>query len=100
MRVVRSSFWSIGAAVLVQFIAVNATAEPSKLMLREGWQVRSSSSDKWYPTAVPSTVLAALVANKVYPDPYFGLNLRSIPGTSYPIGRNFSALPMPDDSPF
>lgn len=69
-------------------------------MLRDGWQIRSSNTDKWYPTSAPSTVLAALVANKVYPDPYFGMNLRSIPGTSYPIGRNFSALPMPDDSPF
>jgi exo-1,4-beta-D-glucosaminidase len=54
----------------------------------------------WYPTTAPSTVLAALVANKVYPDPLVGMNLRSIPGTSYPIGRNFSALPMPADSPF
>src|SRR2546421_7271115 len=78
----------------------NAAAEPLKLMLRDGWQVRSSANDRWYPTSVPSTVLAALVANKVYPDPYFGMNLRSIPGTTYPIGRNFAALPMPDDSPF
>jgi exo-1,4-beta-D-glucosaminidase len=54
----------------------------------------------WYPTSVPATVLAALVANKAYDDPFFGMNLRSIPGTSYPIGRNFSALPMPEDSPF
>jgi len=33
----------------------------------------------WYPTSVPSTVLAALVENGVYPDPYFGKNLTSIP---------------------
>src|SRR5215470_8028524 len=25
----------------------------------------------WYPATVPSTVVAALVANKVYSDPYF-----------------------------
>jgi exo-1,4-beta-D-glucosaminidase len=54
----------------------------------------------WYRASVPSTVLAALVADGVYQDPYFGMNLRSIPGTSYPIGQNFSNLPMPPDSPF
>jgi exo-1,4-beta-D-glucosaminidase len=54
----------------------------------------------WYPAVVPATVLAALVENKVYPDPYFGSNLRSIPGTGYPVGQNFSNLPMPADSPF
>jgi exo-1,4-beta-D-glucosaminidase len=54
----------------------------------------------WYPATVPSTVTAALVANKVYPDPYFGMNLRSFPGVSYPIGSNFSNLPMPPESPF
>ncbi|MGH9712382.1 MAG: glycosyl hydrolase 2 galactose-binding domain-containing protein [Candidatus Acidiferrales bacterium] len=49
---------------------------------------------------MPSTVVAALVADKTYPDPFFGMNLRSIPGTTYPIGRNFAELPMPKDSPF
>src|SRR5262245_14457654 len=90
----------IGAGCSLLFACLNAGAEPSKVMLRDRWQLRSSTSDRWYPTTVPSTVLAALVANKVYADPYFGMNLRSIPGTTYPIGRNFSALPMPDDSPF
>lgn len=54
----------------------------------------------WHSTSVPSTVLAALVADKTYPDPYFGMNLRSIPGTTYPIGKIFSELPMPTNSPF
>src|SRR5208282_3309314 len=47
-----------------------------------------------------STVVASLVADKTYPDPAFGVNLRSIPGATYPIGANFSLLPMPKDSPF
>lgn len=98
--------------------AVRAPAEAAtspKLMLGEGWMLQSSakvekkgealsrpefSPTGWYATTVPSTVLAALVRNHVYPDPYFGKNLRSIPGTSYPIGDNFSNLPMPSDSPF
>jgi exo-1,4-beta-D-glucosaminidase len=56
--------------------------------------------DDWLSTSVPSTVLAAQVAGKVYPDPYFGMNLRNIPGASYPIGHNFANLPMPQDSPY
>ncbi|MDE3179612.1 MAG: glycosyl hydrolase family 2 [Acidobacteriota bacterium] len=86
-----------------------------RLVLRQGWSVQSSSraaepgsvistahyqASGWYPTSVPSTVLATLVANKVYPNPDFGMNLRSIPGTTYPIGGNFSMIPMPPDSPF
>jgi exo-1,4-beta-D-glucosaminidase len=55
---------------------------------------------EWYPSSVPSTVLAALIHNKLYPDPYFGMNLRSIPGASYPIGSNFANAPMPKASPF
>jgi exo-1,4-beta-D-glucosaminidase len=54
----------------------------------------------WHATSVPSTVVAALVAGKTYPDPFYGMNLRSIPGTTYPIGKNFAELPMPRDSPF
>jgi exo-1,4-beta-D-glucosaminidase len=55
----------------------------------------------WYPTSAPSTVLAALVRDQVYDDPYFGKNLRSIPGTHYPVGsQNFATLPMSPDNPF
>ena len=58
------------------------------------------STAGWHSTSVPSTVVAALVADQTYPDPDFGMNLRSIPGTTYPIGKNFAELPMPTDSPF
>ena len=49
---------------------------------------------------MPSTVVAALVADKVFADPTIGLNLRSIPGTAYPVGENFSNIHMPPGSPF
>ena len=90
-------------------------ASESRIDLAKGWLIQSSakvsekgeviSSGKfqpkeWYPSSVPTTVVAALVNNKVYPDPYFGMNLRSIPGTTYGIGQNFSNMPMPADSPF
>ena len=54
----------------------------------------------WHAITVPNTVVGALVENGHYPDPYFGMNLRSIPGTTYPIGERFTLLPTPDDSPF
>jgi exo-1,4-beta-D-glucosaminidase len=111
----RTPAWFAGLLALI--LAVPAAAQPAttSLALARNWRVQSSAVVKdtgatistpafqpagWYPTSVPSTVLAALVANHVYPDPFFGMNLRSIPGTTYPIGRNFSALPMPRESPF
>ena len=71
--------------------------------MRETGAVLSTSAytpQNWYSATVPSTVLNALVHARVYPDPYIGINLRSISGTSYPISFNFSNAPMPPDSPF
>lgn len=85
------------------------------LILKDGWTLQSLykvdapgelvSTLKflprgWYPTSVPTTVVAALVKNKRYPDPYFGMNLRKFPGMTYPIGQTFVSLPMAQDSPF
>ena len=54
----------------------------------------------WYTVTVPTTVVAALVKQKVYPDPDFGMNLQQLPGMTYPIGANFSNYAMEPDSPF
>jgi exo-1,4-beta-D-glucosaminidase len=55
----------------------------------------------WYQTKIPSTVLASQVAAGDFPDPYVGMNLRNIPGTTYPIGLNsFNLVPMGKDSPY
>jgi len=85
------------------------------MFLRQGWALQSSCEvhatgsqisspgfrdDGWHRAAVPATVVAALVADKTYPDPDFGMNLRSIPGATYPLGAIFTDLPMPKDSPF
>ena len=79
-------------------------------ILRDNWSIQSSAVVKaegkslskpgfndhgWYPTTVPTTVLAALVANKVYPDPYFGTNIKNLPGAI-----NDRSRAMPDVSPF
>ena len=86
-----------------------------KLVLGEGWNLQSlnkvpESGDVlstprfqpkgWYNVTVPTTVVAALVHEKVLPDPDFGMNLRQFPGVTYPIGSNFSNIPMEPDSPF
>jgi exo-1,4-beta-D-glucosaminidase len=91
----------------------NATSD--RLLLSTGWTLRSSAeldeggeaisrpgSDiaGWHRVQVPNTVVGALVENGEYTDPYFGMNLRDIPGTTYPVGQNFSRRPMPEDSPF
>ena len=50
--------------------------------------------------SVPTTVVAAQVKLKLLPDPFFGMNLRQYPGMGYPIGANFSNIPMPPNSPY
>ncbi|MCE5345445.1 MAG: beta galactosidase jelly roll domain-containing protein [Bacteroidales bacterium] len=52
----------------------------------------------WFPVTVPSTVLSGLVANRVYPDPYSGLNNMLIPDASDEFNKmydleKFSHLP-------
>jgi exo-1,4-beta-D-glucosaminidase len=85
------------------------------LALRDGWSLQSSckveksgevistpqfSPTGWYNVSVPTTVVAALVKQKLYLNPDFGMNLRKLPGMDYPIGANFSNIPMQQDSPF
>ncbi|HSB75311.1 MAG TPA: hypothetical protein VLC12_06655, partial [Terriglobales bacterium] len=92
-----------------------AADREARLPLDQGWAIQSSArvtdagqalsrpgyaANGWYSAIMPSTVLATLVRHRVYPDPDFGMNLRQIPGTAYPIGHNFSNLPMPPGSPF
>ena len=85
-------------------------AEDTSLALKDNWRLQSAAqfsadgavvsmpgfdAGKWYPTTVPKTVLAALAENKVYPDPYYGVNLKSIPGY-----QPDTWLVMKEDSPF
>jgi exo-1,4-beta-D-glucosaminidase len=103
-------------ACLLAPLAMSLTAAAATVThLHEGWRLQSACTehadgatisapsfavDNWLKTSVPSTVLAAQAADKIVPDPYFGMNLRDIPGTSYPIGHNFAGLPMPPESPY
>ena len=113
----RSKGFVLALALIAPHARVDASPQGNQeTSLRNGWMLQSSCkiapatgaqisvagfrTDGWHATSVPSTVVAALVADKTFPDPYLGQNLRSIPGTTYPIGKMFSVLPMPKDSPF
>ncbi len=100
------------AAVL--FTQVSAAENNLKMLLKQGWQVQSSAKVKakgetlsqpgykdgqWYDASVPNTVLAVLTANKVYPDPYFGMNLSKIPG-NFPKPFDVYGSPRSPLSPF
>src|SRR5271156_5169129 len=77
-------------------IGASARADSSgRVALADHWQIQSSAKAgaegamisttafkpaDWYPATVPSTVVGTLVDDKVYPDPFFGMNLKSIPG--------------------
>ena len=43
----------------------------------------------WFPVKVPSTVLTGLVANKIYPDPYSGMNNMLIPDASDEFNKEY-----------
>ena len=107
--------WPFLAASLLALAIPAAAGAEERLPLRSGWTIQSSAQvaekgatlskpgyrpKDWYKVTVPNTVVGALVENGTYRDPYFGMNLRAIPGTTYPIGERFTLLPMPADSPF
>jgi exo-1,4-beta-D-glucosaminidase len=87
----------------------------NRVDLRENWFLQNSrkvgapaevlssprfSPDHWYKTTVPSTVLAAQVADGEFKDIYFGDNLRKLPGMDYPVGELFANQDMPSGSPY
>ena len=114
--------------ILVSFLAAQnkspehkATPAPvshsneARLPLHEGWSLQTSAKvdakgdvistpaftpKGWHEVTVPTTVVAALVKDKTLPDPYFAMNLRNFAGVNYPIGGNFSNIPMAPDSPY
>ena len=109
--------------LLIPFFSLAvAAAQPSfqsasvlTLPLRKGWALQSSAkvtatgeaissasfrTSDWIQAEVPTTVVAAQVKSGLLPDPFYAMNLRQYPGVSYPVGSNFSNIPMPPDSPY
>ena len=118
VRLINLGLLGLVIVLLVGTAAASArkeVADSATVVLRENWLIQPSAevhadgaaistagfpTNGWYPAVAPSTVMSALVEDKVYPDPYTGMNLRSIPGTTYPIFEDFSIIPMPPTSPF
>src|ERR1700749_2379159 len=74
----------------------------SSYLINEDGGTLSSANYKsnvyWFPVKVPSTVLTGLVANKIYPSPYLGLNNMLIPDASDKLNKesnleNYSFIP-------
>jgi exo-1,4-beta-D-glucosaminidase len=81
----------------------------SVVVPRDGWSIQSSAAlagggetisrtgcaaEGWYSASAPSTVLAALVRNGVYADPYYGNNYLELPGVrrwDIPEGNPFES---------
>jgi hypothetical protein len=67
--------------------------QSSALIFSSGDEISSpeyKSKVYWFPVKVPSTVLTGLVANKVYPDPYSGLNNMLIPDASDEFNKKYN----------
>jgi exo-1,4-beta-D-glucosaminidase len=96
--------------------AAQVMGEPgARVYLHNGWQIQSSCVAKaageqistvgfdasaWHKTDLPATVVGALVTDKTYPDPYFGTNLKTLPGMNYSNKSFFAIQDMPAGSPF
>jgi exo-1,4-beta-D-glucosaminidase len=112
-----STVLAVSLLLSLPLLAQNAAGnhDDSRLMLHDGWTLQTSakvdakgevistpqfSPQGWHEVTVPTTVVSALVKDKTLPDPYFAMNLRQFAGVTYPIGGNFSNIPMETDSPY
>jgi exo-1,4-beta-D-glucosaminidase len=102
--------FTFSALILLSAGCLAQKADDGRIILHDNWAIQSSgvtsdngrtissreyNADTWYRATMPSTVLAALVADKVYPDPYYGTNILNLPGAIKSRNRA-----MPPDSPY
>ena len=106
---------SIVSSFLSLVVLAGEAPAQEQLTLHDGWMIQSSAKagtdgavisapayrpTDWYRATVPSTVVGALVEDGVYPDPFFRMNLRDLPGTTFKIGANFVHTAMDPQSPY
>src|SRR5436309_9326708 len=99
--------------VLLAASSFGADQAPSGRAQLRDWKIQSSCDAKaggetistpqyttagWHQADIPSTVIAALVADHTLPDPYFGANITKLAG--YVAKYDFSNFDMPADSPY
>ena len=103
--------------IVLPFHAVFAAVAKTEIKLHDGWRIQDSrlvnagpatlsapgfSTSSWTPAVVPSTVLGSLVSVPGAADPFFGMNLKGLPGSGdyYVWGKNFGLVQTPPESPF
>ena len=67
--------------------------QSSELIQEGGEQISAAgyhSNVYWFPVKVPSAVLTGLVANRIYPDPYSGMNNMLIPDASDEFNKKYN----------
>jgi exo-1,4-beta-D-glucosaminidase len=104
----------LALAIVAALLAAPAGAQQRR-MLHDGWLLQSSAKvgtdgmrisslsyrpRGWYRATAPSTVVGALVENGTFKNPFYGMNLRKLPGMTYPIGANFVHTAMDPSSPY
>jgi hypothetical protein len=81
------------AAQPVREVRLTKFTLQSSTVVRAGGDSISSvgytPANYWFSVNVPSTVLTGLVANKVYPDPYIGMNNMLIPDASDTFNQRY-----------
>jgi exo-1,4-beta-D-glucosaminidase len=102
-------------AGLAGAVGQDAAAPGTRVYLYKDWQIQSScvakvtgeqvstagfDASSWHKSDLPATVVGALVTDKTYPDPYFGTNLKTLPGMNYSNKSFFAIQDMPAGSPF
>ncbi len=102
-------------ALVADSSAQDSAETGARVYLHKSWQIQSSCVAKasgeqisavgfdasaWHKSDLPATAVGALVMDKTYPDPYFGTNLKSLPGMNYSNKSFFAIQDMPAGSPF
>jgi hypothetical protein len=110
-RILRAGLHVAGSSLAGLLCATSAVAS-TPIPLAAGWRIESSAKTTsggetisrpgfdaraWHPATVPATVVAALVANGDYPDPYFGMQLTASGAKGDHTSRNFYSLSAKPD---
>jgi exo-1,4-beta-D-glucosaminidase len=102
-------------ALIVVMALMPRVATAQHMELRTGWWIQSServgtdggrisaaayATSAWIPATAPATVVGAQVQAGIFKDPFFGMNMRALPGMSYPVGAVFAYREMDPNSPY
>src|SRR6516165_3104626 len=97
-------------AALTFLVAPACLAQETRTYLHQGWRLESAcdvkskgeeisrtgfDASQWHKAEIPATVVGALIADKTYSDPNYGVNLRALPGMNYSSKSLFANQDFP-----